>query len=366
MLCKKSKINQTLCKQFFKRQITLTEFGEAGQKKLQNTSVLVVGCGGLGGTVAVYLANSGIGKLHLIDFDTVDESNLHRQVFYALDDIGKPKAEILAKFIKARAPHTDTSYTNSPLVKSNAKDIINQFDLILDATDSLPTKYLLNDVSVILGKPLVYGSLYKFDGYVSSFNIKDDQGSFSSNLRDAFPVMKTDVPNCEEAGTLNAIVGMIATAQVNEVLKIAAGIGEPLVNQVLIYNALKNSHFKLKLSNSFTKDRIENIFETETYFDISCVAQKEEWQIAPEELKKRISDSNLELIAVLPNLKLPFQVHQTISIQRFDPNNLSFDTKKTYVFVCQKGLNSYKATQLVRENFPEVKALNLTGGIESY
>ena len=206
--------------QLFKRQITLFEIGEIGQQKLQNASVLVVGCGGLGSPIAVQLAASGIGKIHLVDFDSIDVSNLHRQVFYSLDDIGKSKSKVLSEFIKKRAPFTEVTFTNSPITKENVFELIEDVDIVIDGTDSLPTKYLLNDACVIKGKPLVYGSLYKFDGYVASFNVEQKDGTFSSNLRDAFPKMATDVPNCEEAGTLNSIVSLIATQQVNEVLKL--------------------------------------------------------------------------------------------------------------------------------------------------
>jgi len=158
-------------KQLFKRQITLSEIGEVGQEKLQEATVLVVGCGGLGSPIAVYLASSGIGKIHLVDFDTVAISNLHRQVFYSLDDVGKSKAAVLSEFIKKRAAFTEVSFTNKPITKENVFDLISEFDIIVDGTDSLPTKYLLNDACVIKNKPLVYGSLYKFDGYVASFNV---------------------------------------------------------------------------------------------------------------------------------------------------------------------------------------------------
>lgn len=225
--------------QLFKRQITLAEIGEIGQEKLQKASVLVVGCGGLGSPIAVYLASSGIGKMHLIDFDTVDVTNLHRQVFYSLEDLGKSKAAVLSEFIKKRAPFTEVSFTNKPITKNNVLELIENVDVVIDGTDSLPTKYLINDACVIKSKPLVYGSLYKFDGYVATFNVQQKDGSCSANLRDAFPKMATDIPNCEEAGTLNAIVGIIAIAQVNEVLKLITGIGNPLINELLIYNSLQ-------------------------------------------------------------------------------------------------------------------------------
>jgi len=350
----------------FKRQITLSEIGENGQQKLQDAKILVVGCGGLGSLIAVYLGSSGVGKLHLIDFDTVDITNLHRQVFYSLDDVGFSKSECLANFITQRSPFTDVSFSKKAITKENVIELISKYDVIVDGTDSLPTKYLLNDACVIHEKPLVYGSLYKFDGYVSTFNLKQEDGSFSANLRDAFPDMNTDVANCEEAGTLNAIVGMIATAQVNEVLKIISGVGKPLTNELLIYNVLHNTQLKMKLSSNILKEEITSLFNTQNYFDAACETQNPDWQISPKELKNKIGDSNLELIAVLPNLKLPFKVHQTIPIQEFDAGTLNIDKEKLYIMVCQRGLNSYRATVQLKEKYPSLKVLNLTGGISSY
>lgn len=352
--------------QLFKRQITLSEIGEEGQQKLQNASVLVVGCGGLGSPIAVYLASSGLGKIHLVDFDTIDETNLHRQVFYALDDVGKPKAEVLSNFIKKRAPFTEVSFTNKPINKDNVFELISGVDIVVDGTDSLPTKYLLNDACVIKSKPLVYGSLYKFDGYVATFNVLQKEGNYSTNLRDAFPEMATDIPNCSTTGTLNAIVGIIATTQVNEVLKLITGIGKPIINELLIYNALQNTQLKMKLNSVFTKDKIAKLFKTQTYFDLACSSQNPDWQISPKTLKKRIGEQNLELIAVLPNLKLPFKVDKTIPIQQFDATKIDVDYAKTYVMVCQRGFNSYRATEIMKKVYPELNVLNLTGGISSY
>ena len=356
--------------ELFKRQTTLSEIGEEGQQKLQDAKVLVVGCGGLGSPIAVYLASSGIGQLHLIDFDKVDVTNLHRQVYYSLDDVGEFKSEVLARFIEKRAPFTQVSFSRDSLTKDNVFDSISNFDIIVDGTDSLPTKYLLNDACVLKEKPLVYGSLYKFDGYVSCFNLKQKDGSFSASLRDAFPEMNTDVPNCEEAGTLNAIVGMIATAQVNEVLKIVTGVGKPLTNELLIYNALQNTQFKMKLTPKVLKEKIASIFKLQTYFDAACGTQNPDWQISPEELRGKLSSQtdsrDLHLVAVLPNLQLPFEVHQTIPIQEFDANQFDIDHNKTYVMVCQRGFNSYKATKQLKEKYPEVEVLNLTGGISAY
>lgn len=356
--------------ELFKRQITLSEIGEEGQHKLQESKVLVVGCGGLGSSIGVYLAASGIGQLHLVDFDTVDVTNLHRQVFYSLDDVGKYKSEVLADFIQRRAPFTNVTFSKESITKTNVIELISEYDIIIDGTDSLPTKYLLNDICVLQNKPLVYGSLYKFDGYVSVFNLKQENGSFSANLRDAFPVMNTDIPNCEEAGTLNAIVGMIATAQVNEVLKIITGVGKPLCNQLLIYNALQNSQLKMKLQAKVSKDEIHKIFEKESYYDASCDVQNPDWLISSEELRKKLSfraeSRNLELIAVLPNLTLPFEVDRTIPIQDLDVEKFHINPEKTYIMICQRGMTSYKATSMLKKRYPEANVISLIGGVSQY
>ncbi|MGJ8745230.1 ThiF family adenylyltransferase [Polaribacter sp.] len=356
--------------QLFKRQITLSEIGELGQQKLQNATVLVVGCGGLGSPIAVYLAASGIGKIHLVDFDTIDITNLHRQIFFSLEDVGKPKAEVLSAFIKKRAPFTEVTFTNKPITKENVFELISEIDIVVDGTDSLPTKYMLNDACVINNKPLVYGSLYKFDGYVATFNVLQKDGSFSANLRDAFPKMATDIPNCEEAGTLNAIVGMMATQQVNEVLKLITGIGKPLTNELLIYNSLQNTQLKMKLKPTFLKDKIANLFKIQTYFDVVCATQNTDWQISASALKEQLSFSEhsktLEIIAVLPNLKLPFKVHQTIPINEFNVDKIEVDFNKTYIMICQRGVNSYRATKMLKNKYPELTVLSLSGGISSY
>jgi len=352
--------------ELFKRQITLQEIGKVGQQKLQDASVLVVGCGGLGSPIAVYLAASGIGKIHLVDFDTVAVSNLHRQVFYSLEDVDKPKAEVLSTFIKKRAVFTEVSYTNQPITKENVFELIENADIVVDGTDSLPTKYLLNDACVIENKPLVYGSLYKFDGYVATFNVQQEDESYSANLRDAFPEIATDIPNCEEAGTLNAIVGMIATQQVNEVLKLITGVGKPLTNQLLIYNSLQNTQLKMKLKPTTLKEKIAKIFKAQTYIDYACSEQNPDWQISSAALKEKIGNSNIKIIAVLNDLKLPFDVQQTIQISQFDADKIAIDKSKTYIMVCKRGFNSYKATVKLKNKYPDLEVFSLTGGISSY
>lgn len=349
---------------YFQRQTIMSEFGEEAQEKLEQAKVLVVGCGGLGSPAAIYLATSGIGALHLVDFDTVSISNLHRQVFYDLEDVGKSKVAVLAAKIQKKAPFCAVTFSSKPLSKDNAKFLIEAYDVVVDGTDHLPTKYLINDVCVLLGKPLVYGSLYKFDGYAASFNLKEENGCYSCNLRDAFPEISTDVPNCEEAGTLNPIVGMIALLQVNEVLKIITGIGAPIKNQLLIFNSLKNTLFKMKLKS--TLRNYKTLFQSTSYDHVLCSAQKKEWLISNKALKTKESDLNIINLTNKKEVDIPFEKYRTISVRDFKVDTFEFSSEKTYVFVCNKGISSYRIVENIKQQFPEINAYSLAGGLENY
>ncbi|NQW36842.1 MAG: HesA/MoeB/ThiF family protein [Flavobacteriales bacterium] len=363
-------------KNLYQRQTILPEIGELGQQKLREAKIVIVGCGGLGSVAAVYLAASGVGNIHLIDFDVVSVSNLHRQVFYTTKSIGKPKVEVLSKHIKSVAPFVKITHSTTALSKLNTLEAFADFDIILDCTDSLPIKYLINDACVLTDKILVYGSLYKFDGYVASFNVSDTNGEHSCNLRDAFPEMpKEYIPNCAEAGTLNSIVGLIGLMQANEVLKLITQTGKPLINQLLIYNSLENTQFKMKLKSldfyhSERKRRISNIFKTETYTDTPCDLQDENLLISATDLKEQLlkSRENLCLISVIENQNtlLPFEVDAKIPLSKFNPKNLKIDQSKTYVMVCQIGITSYTATKTLKKEFPDLKVLSLQDGIEKY
>jgi adenylyltransferase/sulfurtransferase len=352
---------------FFKRQTTLPEIGVAGQNLLQQAKVLVIGCGGLGSPVAIYLAASGIGKIHLVDFDTVSITNLHRQVFYKTEDIGKPKAEILANEIKKRTPFTKVTFSNKAIAKNSILKLISPYDVVVDATDSLPIKYLINDACVLSKKPLVYGSLYKFDGYVATFNVKDKKGNFSCNLRDAFPNIATDIPNCEEAGTLNPIVGIIALLQVNEVIKLITKTGKLLVYQLLIYNALENSQFKMKLRKNDTINMVE-VFRNSDYLEVYCETQNKELLISASELKNSIATNTIEIISVLNHVDapIPFKVHHKLPYKTFDIEKFTPSLKKKYIIVCKKGITSYDVALKIKEKYPDIEVLSLQKGIESF
>jgi len=353
--------------EYFQRQTILSEIGEEGQDLLQKAKVLVVGCGGLGSPIAIYLAASGIGELHLVDFDTVSVSNLHRQVFFKIEDIKQPKVEVLANEIKKRAPYTKVTFTNNAVCKNSILDLISNYDVVVDGTDNLQIKYLINDACVISKKPLIYGSLYKFDGYVATFNVLNGEGDFTCNLRDAFPTIATDIPNCEEAGTLNSIVGVIALLQVNEVVKLLTKTGKLLTNQLLIYNVLENSQFKMKLKKN--KSLIfQDIFKNSNYLDTHCTTQDSALLITASDLKNKLNSKNLEIISVYNNENtfLPFNAfkkmpYKTFNVDEFIPN---FD--KHYVIVCKKGITSYDVTVKLKTKYPSLTIFSLFEGIDNY
>lgn len=210
----------------------LPEIGIKGQEKLSSAKVLVIGAGGLGCPALLYLSAAGIGTIGVIDFDVVELHNLHRQILYSTDDVGKPKALIAAEKLKKQNPHSNILIFNELLSETNAEKIISQFDIVVDGSDNFLTRYLVNDTCVKLNIPLVYGSILKFEGQVAVFNCKG-----SKNLRDIFPEPPNaeDVPNCDENGVLGTLPGIIATMMAQETLKLILGM-EVLKNQLLIFD----------------------------------------------------------------------------------------------------------------------------------
>ncbi len=359
--------------QLYKRQTTLKEIGALGQQKLSQTHITIIGCGGLGSAAAVYLAASGIGNIHLVDYDVIDVSNLHRQIFYKTKDIKRSKVTVLADHIGNISPFVNITTTDRAVSKENIYDVIGAAGYVLDCTDSLPIKYLINDACVIKGIPLIYGSLYKFDGYVASFNVNLSESETSANLRDAFPnISKEAIPNCSQIGTLNTIVGIIGIMQANEVLKLITGTGKALVNELLIYNSLENSQYKMQLKNTLSKEKIQEIFDAESYVDPSCEVQDESLIISANALQQKLSShesfEKLHIISVIESTSVtyPFLVHDQIPLSTLNVNRQSFDKNKEYVIVCNKGISSYIATQRIKQAHPTLNVLSLKNGITNY
>src|SRR3990170_193709 len=228
----------------YSRHLLIPEVGLEGQRRLKNSSVLIVGTGGLGSPVALYLAAAGIGRIGLVDYDVVDSSNLQRQVIHGTSTIGKLKVDSAKSKLLDLNPDIQVDTYNEPYTSENALRIAEDYDIILDGTDNFPTRYLTNDVAVFLGKPNVYGSIYRFDGQVSVFDAS--RGPCSRCL---FPEPPPPglVPSCAEGGVLGVLPGTIGTLQATEAIKLILGVGDPLIGKLMLYNALDMSFEFVKL-----------------------------------------------------------------------------------------------------------------------
>ena len=229
------------------RHILLPQVGAEGQTKLTNSRVLCLGAGGLGSPVIQYLAAAGIGHLTIVDDDVVEISNLQRQVIHRTSDVGCPKAESAERFVNDLDPNISVNAINVRIDENNARELFEGHHLIVDGTDNIPTRYIIDETCRNLGIPWVYGSVYRFEGQVSVFNFKG-----GPTYRDLFPEAPPDdlLPSCSEAGVLGVLPGLIGSLQVNEVIKIIVGIGKPLSGQLLIYDALESTQKILKFGNS--------------------------------------------------------------------------------------------------------------------
>jgi molybdopterin/thiamine biosynthesis adenylyltransferase/rhodanese-related sulfurtransferase len=228
----------------YSRHLIIPDVGMAGQKRLKNAKVLVVGAGGLGSPALMYLAAAGVGTLGVIDFDIVDESNLQRQVIHRQSSLGTPKAESAAATVREINPLIDVVVHNTQLDRDNIMEIFSGYDLIVDGTDNFATRYMVNDAAVLLGKPYVWGSIYRFDGQASVF-----WAEHGPCYRCLYPEPPPPgmVPSCAEGGVLGVLCASIGSIQVNEAIKLLAGIGEPLVGRLMIYDALEMNYRQVKV-----------------------------------------------------------------------------------------------------------------------
>jgi Dinucleotide-utilizing enzymes involved in molybdopterin and thiamine biosynthesis family 2 len=228
----------------YSRHLIIPDIAMDGQKRLKNAKVLVVGAGGLGSPALMYLAAAGVGTLGIVEFDSVDESNLQRQVIHGQSDIGRPKAESAADSIREINPYVNVVIHNTALSNDNVLEIFSQYDLIVDGTDNFATRYMVNDAAVLLDKPYVWGSIYRFDGQASVFWSK-----YGPCYRCLYPEPPPPgmVPSCAEGGVLGVLCASIGSIQVTEAIKVLTGVGEPLVGALMVYDALEMTYRKIKV-----------------------------------------------------------------------------------------------------------------------
>jgi sulfur-carrier protein adenylyltransferase/sulfurtransferase len=337
----------------YNRQIILPEIGENGQQKLGAAKVLVIGAGGLSSAILPYLAAAGVGKIGIIDDDTVDVSNLQRQVLYKTKSVGKLKVSQAKKsLIKLNSNVIIETFT-SKFNANNAIDLCESYDVVVDATDDLKTRFLINDACCATNKPLVYGSVYKFEGQVAVFNYRG-----SATYRCLFDESQNQTFNCNEVGVLGTLVGTIGMFQANEVLKIVLEIGVVLSDKIMIYNALNNemNHFEIQKKNQgFTKEEFQ-----QRYFKTSM------HEISVQETILKLKQNSAILLDVREAFELPkiqIQNYMQIPLAELNERISELDKKDELVLVCRSGVRSTKAIQILHENgFKKLR--NLTKGAQ--
>ena len=357
----------------YARHFALPQFGMEGQKRLKNSSVLVVGAGGLGSPMLLYLAAAGVGRIGIVDPDVVDVSNLQRQVLYTVADIGKPKAETAREKMLAMNPHIDIQAFFMPLNRENALDLVAQYDIVADGTDNFQTRYLVNDACVLTGKVNVYASIFRFEGQVSVFNLTKN-GERGVNYRDLFPAPPPPglVPDCAEGGVLGVLPGIIGSMQASEVIKVLTGIGEPLAGRLFVFDAADFTTRVLKISKNPNLAPITELIDYDQFcgFKPKNAADTEGGikKISAIKLKKMIAENvDFQLIDVRETYE--YEVANLggtlipLSILKEKTDLIS--KEKQVVVHCKSGGRSAKAiAQLEQLGFTNL--WNLTGGIDGW
>src|SRR5262245_42481714 len=282
----------------YSRHLILPDVGVEGQRRLKAARVLVVGVGGLGSPLALYLAAAGVGTLGLVDFDAVDLTNLQRQILHGTGDVGRPKLASARERIADTNPHVQLESYETRLTSANALEILRGYDLVVDGTDNFATRYLVNDACVLLGIPNVYGSIFRFEGQASVFATAEGP-CYRCLYRE--PPPPGLVPSCAEGGVLGVLPGLIGVIQANEAIKLILGIGEPLIGRFLIYDALKMRFRELKLRKDpecpvcGTHPTVTKLIDYEQFCGIrpepvvaAAATGGRDWEVTAVDLKKRI------------------------------------------------------------------------------
>jgi sulfur-carrier protein adenylyltransferase/sulfurtransferase len=360
----------------YNRHIIIPEFGLAAQQKLKAAKVLVVGSGGLGSPVLLYLAAAGIGTIGIVDFDIVDDSNLQRQVLFGVNEIGKPKVEAAKQRLQALNPHIEFVLYNTQLTSQNALDIIKDYDVVADGTDNFPTRYLVNDACVLLGKPNIYASIFQFEGQVSVFNYRNANGDLGPNYRDLYPTPPPPglVPSCAEGGVLGVLPGIVGSLQALEVIKVITGVGEPLAGRFYIFDALS---FESRTFNISRRDdnplngknpTITQLIDYEQFCGVKAVETPVK-EITPAALYElQVKGEPFQLIDVrepyeydIVNIGAELIPLATVAEQA---DKISKD--QPVIVHCKMGGRSAKAIRELEEKFGFTNLYNLKGGILAY
>ena len=357
----------------YARHLSLPEFGIEGQQKLKASKVLVVGTGGLGSPVLLYLAAAGVGTLGLVDFDVVDESNLQRQVLFGVNVLGESKTQSASKRLAELNPNLTIDVHEMRLTSDNAIEIIQNYDLVIDGTDNFQTRYLVNDACVILRKPNVYGSIFRFEGQASVFNYEE-----GPCYRCLYPEPPPPglVPSCAEGGVLGVLPGIIGCIQANEAIKIITGIGKTLKGRFLLYDALDMEFHEVSLKRNHEcsvcgdHPTVTELIDYEQFCGINQPEPEHNWsEITVNELNQRLQSGDSPIIL---DIREDYEVMlaQIKGSTHIPMNQVSthlddFDQADEIIVLCRSGVRSQKiCTLLTEHNFKNVK--NLQGGIRAW
>lgn len=355
----------------YKRHLLLPEIGEQGQLRLKHSSVLVVGAGGLGSPVILYLAAAGFGKIGIVDYDRVDLSNLQRQIIYDSDDVGSSKVRIAVRRAEKLNPELQIVRHEVRITAANVLELLQNYDIVVDGSDNFATRYLLNDASVMLGKADVFGAIYRFEGQVSVFGMR---GGPCYRCLFPDPPPADSIPNCAEGGVLGVMAGVIGSIQATEAVKIALGIGESLLGRLMIYDALRMKFDTIPLPKnpdcplcglSPRINRLEDL-------SLGCGLEREESDIGmvtPLELRKELLSGNeLTLVDVRTAEELSTgiiagAVH--IPLAQLSERSRELKKEANIVVYCKSGMRSLKAIGILSElGFARLR--NLSGGISAW
>ena len=357
--------------QRYDRHLIMPEVGIDGQKRLKASSVLLVGAGGLGAPLGMYLAAAGVGRLGLVDFDVVDFSNLQRQVTYSTADVGRRKLDAARERLQGINPHVTIETHELRLDSSNALDLFRGFDVIVDGTDNFPTRYLVNDACVLLGKPNVYGSIFRFEGQASVFWA--ERGPCYRCLYEEPPPPGL-VPSCAEGGVLGVLPGIIGTIQAMETIKLLLGEGEPLIGRLLLFDAMRMSFRELRLRKNpdcaicGSHPRVRSLIDYEAFCGVAPVrpTAAATGELAPVELQARLERGD-ELLLVDVREPHEWQICRIegatlLPLRGLAERTTELPRDRDIVVYCKSGARSAHAAKFLREQGFE-RVHNLAGGI---
>jgi len=358
----------------YSRHLLIPEVGLTGQKKLKAASVLIVGAGGLGSPAALYLAAAGVGRIGLVDFDVVDESNLQRQILHSTSWVSKSKLASAKARLLDLNPHITVETYETVLTSANALEILKDYDIIIDGTDNFPTRYLLNDACVFLGKPLIYGSIFRFEGQVTVFEAK-----VGPCYRCLFPEPPPpgSVPSCAEGGVFGVLPGVIGAIQATEAIKLIIGRGKPLIGRLLIYDALRMCFEEVELNKNPAcpvcgeNPTIRELIDYEAFCGVSIQGHEvsTEFDITPLDLKAMLERDGQRIVLLDVREPQEWEICHLkgailIPLQELPARLNQLDPTKEYVVYCKTGNRSAQAARIMQA--AGLKVYNLRGGINAW